>query len=1193
MRQRLLLLLVAAALLPVAASAQDAAVREALAHLDRNKTRYGLAAEDLADVSVADAYTSRRSGTTHVYLQQRHAGIEIGDALYTMGVNRNGYVFHAAGRFVSGLATQRPATAPALSASAAATALAHHVGLAPTEAFRVVSTEGGVDRRTTLSEGGVAIEPVTARLLYHPDETGTLRLTWEVMLYTLDTQHYWRGRVDAATGAVLRLDDLVVHDNWGEAMFAEVDLAPRAMRHPLLVDAEAAGALGGGVPDGSSYMAYPIPVESPNHTTPAPPADARVVINEPADALASPYGWHDTNGAAGPEFTTTQGNNTHAYTDIDANNSPDAGSSPDGGAGLDFVGALVPLDLSQPPSAYRPAAVTNLFVWANLFHDLFYRYGFDEPSRNFQTNNYGRGGIGNDAIRMEAQDGSGTCNANYSHTSDGSPARVQMYVCGMASPARDGDLDNAVIAHEYGHGLSLRLVGTGAGCLSNAEQMGEGWSDLAGLLMTIEPGDTGANSRGMGTYLFGQPASGPGIRESPYSTNFAVNNYTYQRTRSMGGPHSIGFVWATIIWEVTWELIDDYGFDPNIFNETGTAGNQVMLQLLTEGMKLTPCSPGFVDARDAILAADVSLYGGEHLTTLWRGFARRGLGVGANQGSSGTNGDNTESFAEPEEIAPAPVTDLAATPDGSFVTLTWTAVGDDGTTGTADSYDIRYSTAGPITTDAQFDAATQVTGEPDPQEAGTPESFNVTGLAFNTTYHFAMKVADESFNISPLSNPASATTLAPPVAGVSPTSVEASARPGSTTTRTVTISNTGPSTLTYSVSFDETAAGAAPPHNSTPPTGVRSGVKGGEEQQGSEQQRGRGGPDGFGYSWIDSDEPGGPTYTWFDVSTIGTPGPSSDDSEVTVALPFTFEYYGTPYTSVKMSSNGYVLFGGGQATEYFNDPIPTSSPPNNLVAAFWDDLYPPASGSQTDHYYDAANSRYIFQWTNMALYADNSMRMTFQIILNSSGAMEFMYNTLNGDVTSATVGIENAAGNDGLQITYNAPYLHNNLAVRISDIWVSATPTAGTVAPGSSAPVELLFDAAGLAEGVYTANMLIATNDPVRPTITVPLTFTVDMATGNEEEEVTVVGTHALSAAYPNPFNPQASFSLAVARTQDVAVALYDAVGRRVAVLHEGRLEGSRTHRFTIDGARLASGTYLVRVVGETFADVQPVTLLK
>ncbi|MDX1440734.1 MAG: M36 family metallopeptidase, partial [Rubricoccaceae bacterium] len=118
-------------------------------------------------------------------------------------------------------------------------------------------------------------------------------------------------------------------------------------------------------------------------------------------------------------------------------------------------------------------------------------------------------------------------------------------------------------------------------------------------------------------------------------------------TGGLSVPHGIGFVWATIVWEMTWDLIAAHGYDPDIYNAAGTAGNQIALQLVTEGLKLQPCSPGFVDGRDAILEADQMLYGGANTQILWEAFARRGLGLNADQGSSNSNADNMEDFTVP------------------------------------------------------------------------------------------------------------------------------------------------------------------------------------------------------------------------------------------------------------------------------------------------------------------------------------------------------------------------------------------------------------------------------------------------------------------------------------------------------------------------------------------------------------------
>ena len=149
-----------------------------------------------------------------------------------------------------------------------------------------------------------------------------------------------------------------------------------------------------------------------------------------------------------------------------------------------------------------------------------------------------------------AQDGGGTNNANFGTPADGAVPRMQMYLWTYTTPSRDGDLDNGVIAHEYTHGISNRLVGgpMNVNCLTNAEQMGEGWSDWFALMMTMEPGDQGTDRRGIGTYVIGQSVTGGGIRPAPYSTDFAQNNYTYAATNNTGAicmPHGIGFVWCT------------------------------------------------------------------------------------------------------------------------------------------------------------------------------------------------------------------------------------------------------------------------------------------------------------------------------------------------------------------------------------------------------------------------------------------------------------------------------------------------------------------------------------------------------------------------------------------------------------------------------------------------------------------------
>jgi extracellular elastinolytic metalloproteinase len=219
----------------------------------------------------------------------------------------------------------------------------------------------------------------------------------------------------------------------------------------------------------------------------------------------------------------------------------------------------------------------------------------------------------------------------------------------VLSMVRDSSLDNAVVAHEFGHGVSSRLTG-GANnvCLENLEQMGEGWSDFFGSLLTIEPGDLGTDARGMSNYFGGGEADGNGIRPTPYSTDMSINPSTFATLSTYNNeesPHRLGYVWASMLWDMTWKLIDKYGFNSNIYASTG--GNNIALNLVMEGLKLQPCSPGFVDGRDAILLADEILYEGSNKCEIWKAFSRRGLGYNADQGSVDNRLDGIANFDMP------------------------------------------------------------------------------------------------------------------------------------------------------------------------------------------------------------------------------------------------------------------------------------------------------------------------------------------------------------------------------------------------------------------------------------------------------------------------------------------------------------------------------------------------------------------
>ncbi|MGB0384896.1 MAG: M36 family metallopeptidase [Ardenticatenaceae bacterium] len=634
----------------------------ALEYLNKNKSALGLTSDDVADVVVTDQYTSKHNGVTHIYLRQRYQGIEVFDANLNINIAADGSVINVGHSFVADLAKAVNTRAPSLSATQAVESAADELNLNLTEPLSVLREVGGAANEVLLSDGGISLNDIPVKLMYqslgsrgNPSRLPSqVRLAWNLSIYELDAQNWWHLRIDAETSKVLDKNNWVIHDEWGESPGVRGDD----------VASESTTCSGGS--GSNEYCVYGMPVESPHHTSPAPPDDGRTMETAPWNEAsnASPFGWHDTDGANGAEYTITRGNNAHAYED---GNNP--GFSPDGGADLIFNFEIGNVD-GDSPDTYEPAAISNLFYWNNIIHDLWYEHGFDEASGNFQENNYGNAGSGSDSVNAEAQDGSGTCNANMATPPDGDNPTMQMYTCGD----RDGDLDNGVIAHEYWHGISIRLTGGpgNSSCLDNMEQGGEGWSDWGGLMMTMQPGDTGADSRAIGTWLLGQPPNGSGVRTYPYSTDMNINPHTYDAIKIEAVPHGVGSVWAAMIWEMNWELIYEHGFNSDLYAPWNTGGNNLAMQLVIDGLKLQPCSPGFVDARDAILLADQNLTGGANQCPIWEAFAKRGLGYSADQGSSDSVTDGSEAFDIPpacETLALMPETQNICVGDTASYTV--------------------------------------------------------------------------------------------------------------------------------------------------------------------------------------------------------------------------------------------------------------------------------------------------------------------------------------------------------------------------------------------------------------------------------------------------------------------------------------------------------------------------------------------
>ncbi len=748
-------------------------------HLDA----WGLSPEDISDMTVNDLITDPVSGITRIYFLQRYRGIPVHQAILLVCMTKEGLVFNTNNRFTADLASKINTLQPEIAPETAVRAFAFSLGI-EADSPRLKGREGLSSYR--FDGGVIAREDITAELYFQPVE-GQARLCWDLHFAPIGSHDRWNARVDAITG------EIVEKDNWTlYCLPAELPLTGSTAidaEKPNLSPVPALPARSG-TTDGAQYNVWPAPL--------ADAADGpRSMVANPADSVASPYGWHDMNGQPGPEFTITRGNNVFAYQDR-FNLGYSSGDEPDGGPTLQFD---FPYDPAWEPEQYREASVVNLFYWINYMHDFMYPYGFNEASGNFQFNNYGHGGEDHDFIWGVAQAGALDGlhnNAEYSHQLEGISPSIFMFIFdsipayltvdapasiagvyrtnvagtgwgtgayltdqsvtgevvlvndGVETPSTadgcqdiinapdlngkiamierggcqfgtkalkaqqagaigvifynfenslnpigagpdgaivhipvvmlnirdvrliqpfaghglkvtlqrpapyhpkilDSDLENVMIAHEFGHGVSIRLVGgPHISCMHNAEEMGEGWSDFLALAVTAKPGDTGTTARTFGQYATREQEGQNGYRRHAYSTDMAVNPLTYGDVALGQEIHELGEVWASMLWDMYWALVDRYGWNADYRDPE--SGNYKAVRLVVEGLKNTVCSPGFVDGRNAILVADSVLYQGANAKLLWQVFARRGLGYSADQGSSEDAGDQQEAFDMPPAL---------------------------------------------------------------------------------------------------------------------------------------------------------------------------------------------------------------------------------------------------------------------------------------------------------------------------------------------------------------------------------------------------------------------------------------------------------------------------------------------------------------------------------------------------------------
>jgi hypothetical protein len=338
--------------------------------------------------------------------------------------------------------------------------------------------------------------------------------------------------------------------------------------------------------------------------------------------------------------------------------------------------------------------------------------------------------------------------------------------------------------------------------------------------------------------------------------------------------------------------------------------------------------------------------------------------------------------------------------------------------------------------------------------------------------------------------------VVPPEIEVDPEEVVAVAMSGMVVTETVTICNTGGSDLIYDVGALQMERVPVYDYLFVP--------------KGEEDPRpgilGSGGPDAFGYSWTDSDEPGGPAYDWVDISGIGTQvifsssGYSDDGNKGPFPIGFSFDFYGNAFTEFYACTNGWVSFTSTK-TAYSNQPLPNSgySVPENLLGVFWDDLvHRSGTGSEpvpSAVYYYNDGTRLIIQFQHMYRIANWTDDLNFQVILYPNGKVAYQYETVDAStMDSQTIGIQNATRDDGLTVVYNDTYVHDNMAVEFTAgaEWLTVSPIAGIIPPGECEDLTVTCDATTLVDGIYEGMITITSNDLTDPVVDVPVTFIVN-----------------------------------------------------------------------------------------------------
>lgn len=570
-----------------------------------NYSLYGVPVDSL---KVVRNYQTKHNGMQHLAWQQYHQGLPIFGAEARFTMTQKGEIVLVNSELIpTNLLPSTANTQPNILAAQALAVAAANVGINDLLGSQPVSQSDGLDQRTTFAASESLADNAAAKMIFFPTNSqgkDIVRLAWEVRL-TDKLGRSYDIIVDAQNAQVLLRHNLTWY----------FDQSPR----------------------------YRVFAHNPQPNLPFislnPPKVDRVAISTNGDPIASPKGWLDPNNP------TTVGNNVDAQIQQLTNNSVNIfrPSAPD----LNFDFPLVLNTLGQEPETFPSASVTNLFYGCNFMHDYLYKLGFDEASGNFQEDNFGRGGIGSDPVIATTQGAKFVNNASFGTSEDGFPGQMSLLFFTTAKPKIDSAYDAEVYIHEYVHGLTTRLVGDTGSVLTligaQSAGMGEGWSDWYSISILSKSTDNPRGSYPFGSYV--TQIFDRGIRRFPYAADMAINLETYgdidplqsRLGKNVTEVHNVGEIWCEALLEVRANFIEAYGYEQ---------GKQMIEQLVTDALKLTPINPTMVDGRDAILLADQINSNGANQNLIWRGFAKRGIGFNA-RSLSGSSDSVKQSFDLP------------------------------------------------------------------------------------------------------------------------------------------------------------------------------------------------------------------------------------------------------------------------------------------------------------------------------------------------------------------------------------------------------------------------------------------------------------------------------------------------------------------------------------------------------------------